>query len=185
MRRILIAHATRYPKWALDDLYKLLHQAALGSGHALTDETQARQWLARELKALGSGPQEPLIDPISPDGQVVRVHLRPFVRTRLDTELLFGGFIRTASLFRGSDDGIVEYAQAAIDLAREGGLPFDSDEIVTLIADLRRSGFPAIHHSAAFEATYRPAYRVVVRDHLPSEIIAAASQLDGVDLAGR
>ena len=174
MRRIIATHAARYPHWGIDDLYKLLHQAALGSDHAVSDEARARDWLAQELESLDPGPEEDLIDPISPSGEVVRVHLRPFVRLRLDGELLWEAFIRTAREFRGSADRIVEYGEIAADLALGGLLQFDADEITDFVARMNQAGFPAIHHSPAFEAEYRPAYRVVARLKLPVEIIAAA-----------
>jgi hypothetical protein len=174
MRRILNAHAARYPHWALDDLYKLLHQAAMGSEHAVSDEAHARDWLTRELAGLGAGPEEPLIDPISPASEVVRVHLRPYVRRQLEEELLLEAFIRTAREFQGSADRIVEYAETAADLAREGPLRFDSDELAEFVARMKKAGFPPVHHSPAFEAEYLPAYRVVARHELPPEIIAAA-----------
>ena len=174
MRRILTAHAARYPLWALDDLYKLIHQAAVGSEHAVSDEAHARDWLTRELAGLRPGPEEPLIDPISPGSEVLRVHLRPFVRLRLEGELLLQSFIRTAREFQGSADRIVEYAETAADLARGGLLSFDGDELAKFLARMKEAGFPAVHHSPAFEAEYRPADRVVARHELPPEIIAAA-----------
>ena len=174
MRRILAAHAARYPHWAIDDLYKLLHQAALGSEHAVSDEARARDWLTQELGGLRLGPEEPLIDPISPAAEVVRVHLRPFVRRHLEGELLLGAFTRTAKQFQGSADWIVEYAETAAGLAREGLLRFGEDEVAEFVSRMKDAGFPAVHHSPGFEAEYRPAYRVVARHELPLEIIAAA-----------
>jgi hypothetical protein len=174
MRSILTAHAARYPAWTLDDLYKLLHQAALGSEHAVRDEAHARDWLTRELAGLGAGPEEPLVDIISPGGEVVRVHLRPFVRYRLDAGLLLDASLRTARDFPRRADRITEYAATAADLAREGILRFGAEEISEHIASKKQAGFPAIHHSPAFEAAYRPAYRVVAARELPPEMIAAA-----------
>jgi hypothetical protein len=60
-------------------LYKLLHQAILGSGHAISDLEGARKWLERELTEMDSRYDETAIDPISPDGEIVRVHLRPII----------------------------------------------------------------------------------------------------------
>ena len=67
MRTILAGHARRYPRWTEEDLYKLVHQAALGSEHAVQDEALARERLAREIAVLGPGPEEPLLDPLSPE----------------------------------------------------------------------------------------------------------------------
>jgi len=173
MRDILIDHARRYPRWALEDLYKLVHQGAMGSEHAVIDEARAREWLTRELADLRSGPDEPLLDPISAGGLIVRVHLRPLVRLGLDAELLLGAFVRTAREFRGSTESIeVGFAEAA-GLARDGLLAFGVADVRSLVARMRTVGFPAVRHSAVFRAEYHPAYRVVARAFLPWELPAA------------
>jgi hypothetical protein len=76
---VLHAHIARYPAMQIQDIYKLVHQAAMGSEHAISSARGPRMWLERELAEMGSGPEETLIDPISGDGQIVRVHLRPFL----------------------------------------------------------------------------------------------------------
>jgi hypothetical protein len=174
MHRILCAHTARYPLWALDDLYKLVHQASMGSEHAYIDEVQARDWLTREFASLGRGPEEVLIDPISPDGKLVRVHLRPFVRLQLDGELLLKAFVRTSKEFLGSASQLLEYAEIAADLARAGVLRFNYSDVTQYISRMKAAGFPSIHHSPAYVAAYRPAYRVVAQHELPVEIRAAA-----------
>jgi hypothetical protein len=55
---ILQDHITRYPRMQIQDLYKLLHQAALGSEHAVLDPESAWLWLARELGKMGDGIME-------------------------------------------------------------------------------------------------------------------------------
>lgn len=171
MRDILIDQARRYPRWALEDLYKLVHQAAMGSEHAVTDETHARAWLVRELADLRSGPDEPLLDPISADGLIVRVHLRPFVRVGLDSEALLAAFLRTGKEFRGSTERIEESFSEAGSLAREGLLAFGVADVRGLVARMRAVGFPAVRHSAVFQVEYRPAYRVVARAFLPRRLL--------------
>ena len=167
MRDILTDHARRYPRWQLDDVYKLVHQGALGSEHAVSDEAHARSWLVREVAEMRPGPDEPLVDPISPDGAIVRVHLRPYARLGLDVEQLLQAFLRTAREFRGSprevERGLIEVAR----LAREGPLAFHEADILGILSRTRAGGFPALRHSAVFRAEYRPAYRVVARGALP------------------
>jgi hypothetical protein len=174
MRTILIDHMRRYPDWAVDDLYKLIHQAAMGPEHALTDESAVRDWLTQELTHLVPGPDESLIDPVSPNGRIVRVHLRPFAKLRLQEEALLQAFIQTAKEVHPSTDRLAEYATVATELAEEGILPFTSGQITPYLAKLRESGFPAVHHSATYEHLYRPAYRVVTLELIPNEIIAAS-----------
>jgi hypothetical protein len=174
MRDILIDQARRYPRWALEDLYKLVHQAAMGSEHAVTDEARARDWLVREFADLGSGPDEPLLDPISADGLIVRVHLRPFARLALDPELLLAVFVRTAREFRGSTERIEESFSEAARLAREELIAFDEADVDGFFARMKAAGFPTVRHSAVFRAEYYPAYRVVARAFLPRKLLEIA-----------
>jgi len=174
MRSILIDHARRYPLWEVDDLYKLIHQAAMGAEHASTDLAEVGEWLMHEIAHLEPGPSESLIDPISPDGQVVRVHLRPFAALQLEQDSLLRAFIRTAAEISPSTDRLDEFAKVATQLAIEGYIPFAADQVRRYLAEQRASGFPAVHHSRIYERSYKPAYRVVARLFLPEEILAAA-----------
>ncbi len=146
----------------------------MGSEHALSDEARVRAWLARELGQLGPGPADPLIDPISPDGRIVRIHLRPFASRQLDPEDLLAAFIRTAREFTSSAISFREYTIVAVRLAEENILPFSPGQVTTFFAGMQAAGYPAVHHSLPFAAHYRPAYRVVARDLLPAAILAAA-----------
>lgn len=175
MRSILNEHARRYPQWEVDDLYKLIHQAAMGSEHGMSDETSLRDWLMQELAQLGPGPGEPLVDPISPDGRIVRVHLRPFTILQSPLEPLLQAFIRTSREVPPSPRLLVEYAADAVLLAGEGMLPFSRGLVASFMADMRARNFPAVHHSLRYSQLYHPAYRVVSRDLLPQEVISAAS----------
>ena len=66
---VLYAHFCRYPTMCIQDVYKLIHQAALGSEHAVSHAEDARKWMERQLADLGTGPDEPVVDPIPAEGQ--------------------------------------------------------------------------------------------------------------------
>ena len=166
---ILLDHARRYPEWMIDDVYKLIHQAALGSEHAVVDESTARSRLENELSTLGAGPDEPLVDPISADGEIIRVHLRPYSGMGYRLTSLLDAFVLTARRYRPSVSRLEGYIQEATLLAEEGGLPLNRASMAAFVSEMRRDGFPAVHHSALFEAAYLPAYRVVARAFLPHE----------------
>ena len=85
---LLLGQARRYPLMEVDDLYKLLHQAALGSEHAVADQDSVQKALDAEFASLGPGGDEPLIEPISPDGQIARVHLRTYKYQKANPENL-------------------------------------------------------------------------------------------------
>ena len=171
MRSILLNHAQRYPHWAVEDLYKLIHQAATGNEHAVTAENRVRDLLSQEIANLTAGPPEPLVDPISADHRIVRIHLRPFVDRGLDQEVLALAFIMTAKHLPGSLNSLSEYARIALQLAQEGVLPFAPEHFSGYIAEQRAKGFPPVHHSPLYTEKYRPAYRIVARETLPKEFL--------------
>ncbi len=168
IREILVSHNVRYPDWKIADLFKLLHQGAMGSEHAVTDIEQARSWLEDELAHLTPARgEEPLIDPISEDGEIVRVNLRPFAALSIDPEELLQAFVGTAAGFAGSRSNLERAWEIAQDLCFERFLPFDGAEMADYFASMRGMGFPAVHHSEIYEVLYHPAYRVVARACLP------------------
>ena len=172
LQSILRDHARRYPRWNEFDLYKLLHQAERGSEHTLTDGRAESQWLDRELAHLGPGPIEPLIDPIRADGQLVRIHLRPWLERGLDPATLLEAFLQTARRWQASSTGLEAALHSAESLAEQLGLPVEA--VAKCAARMKPLGFPAVHHSRTFEAEYRPAYRVVAVSFFPDGLLTGS-----------
>ncbi len=113
LREILTDHAARYPRLEARDLYKLVYRAAMGNEHAVSDDAQIRDWLDREVAALEEAPDksisDPLIDPISPDGWIVRVHLRSYIAAGKDLVTLLEVFGRTAEVYVGTEGRLRRY----------------------------------------------------------------------------
>jgi len=142
----------------IQDVYKLIHQGALGSEHAISNPESARQWMERELVEMGEGPNEPVMDPISEDGQIVRVHLRPFAAQGGSADLLLAAFIRTANEYHGE----VQVLERNWKIATSTG-NYPTVEMDYLIQSTQAQAYPAMHHSFDYKRLYRPAYRVVCR----------------------
>lgn len=151
----------RYPALEIPDLYKLVHQAAMGSEHAVRDTLAARRWLDRELAQLGPGPTVPTIEALTPGGDLVRVNIRPFLRDGGSPEALLAALIRTANEYRGSTATLATYWSLLEAMADSGEIRFPREELAAYFDRKRREGFPAAHHSHAYIELYRPAYRVV------------------------
>jgi hypothetical protein len=166
LSQLLVCHNARYPQMQMQDLYKLLHQAALGSEHAVHDEQAARDWLERELAEMGAGSDDPLLDPITVDGQILRVHLRPYLKAGKNPEILLQAFIQTANEWRGTLDTLKEHAAAVLELAHSESFQFSSLKFMDFFAKMESQDFPACHHSEIYKRLYRPAYRVVNRQYL-------------------
>jgi len=157
-------HTTHYPKLEAQDLYKLVYQGIFGSEHAVIDASQARVWLEREVKELADGPEEPVIVPVSPDGRIVRVNLRPYVAGGGNLEALLEGFLRTAREHKGTAEQLRQYWWYAERLAEEQALGIAVNALKRYFEEMEAHGFPAVHHSDAYRRAYRPAYRVVMRE---------------------
>ena len=167
--QLLSSHLARYPAMQLDDVYKLLHQAALGPGHAVDNPAAARKRLDEEMAALGEAPAELLQDVISPDGRLGRIHLRPYLASGGNPDTLHRAFVETANSYPASPDKLAKFCGCLGDLAAAGGIPFAREDVLAYFENIARDGYPAIHHSEAFRSAYRPAYRVIAVDLLQSK----------------
>ncbi len=166
--QLLGHHLRRYPLMQLDDVYKLLHQAAMGSGHAIDDPETARRRLEEEAATLGPGPEEPIADLISPDGKLARVHLRPYLDAGHDLGALADAFVQTAGIYPGSREKLAKFCGCLGDLAGAGGIPYPRKDVIAHFEAIDRSGYPVVRHSKAYRDSYRPAYRVVALECLPA-----------------
>jgi len=155
------AHLKRYPAMQPADAYKLLHQATLGSEHAMPSRAMAEQWLAREIATLGAGPAEPLVDTLGMGGRFARIHLRPFLASNGKPDSLLNAFVRTAQEATRDTAQLACALEAVRQMTASGTTGWTADSVDRLLAGARAAGYPAMHHSDAFEAAYHPAYRVV------------------------
>jgi hypothetical protein len=166
--QLLGQHLQRYPRMELADIYKLLHQAAMGAGHAVQDAEAARAMLRSEAQRLGEGPPDPIADPISPDGRLVRVHLRAYAAARGDVDALADAFLATAHRFAASREKLEKFCACLGDLADARGIPFSRTQVSGYFDVIAAQDYPPVRHSEAYRAAYQPAYRVVLLELLPS-----------------
>ena len=153
---------SQYPKMEIQDLYKLIHQGVMGSEHAVNDEESARSWLLEEINHMQPGPLEPVVDPISIGGEIVRINLRPYIKAGGDPQALLHAFIRTANEYQGSPREIIKCWNYAEKFARSGDLKYQPDALSDFITLMSDRAYPAVHHSEMYVQNYHPAYRVVV-----------------------
>jgi hypothetical protein len=166
--QLLGQHLQRYPRVELADIYKLLHQAAMGAGHAVRDPDTARAMLRSEAQSLGEGPPDPIADPISPDGKLARIHLRPYVAAARDLDALADAFVDTARRFPASPEKLAKFCGCLGDLADAQGIPFSRAHVSEYFDAIAAQGYPVVRHSDAYRSAYRPAYRVVLLELLPA-----------------
>ena len=168
VNQLLGQHIARYPQMQLDDIYKLLHQAALGPGHGVKDAAAAHAWLEKEAAELGAGPAEPIRDIISPDGRLARVHVRSWLAARGSLDDLNRAFVETANNYPPSPEKLGKFCGCLGDLAAAGGIPFTQQDVLAYFDRIAQASYPVVHHSRIYSETYKPAYRVVAIDYLQS-----------------
>ncbi len=178
---LIQTHVARYPQSELLDVYKLLHQATFGPGHAIASKKAAREWLEQEVALLVPPSQEPLIENIHPDGQIVRLYLRPYLEQGGKVNPLLDAFVRSAEQVR-PDAALMARRWGVFAAACAAGAAwtrrFDRHEVVLFSRVREREAWPAVHHSPAYETTYHPRYRVLTRAE--AEALCAKLRIDFV-----
>jgi len=180
LAEVLDWHFVRYPLMQASDIYKLLHQGVFGPGHIVGPgierqgsgpepgwERALRRALEDEMASLVAArfsfPDESAteIEPLDPDGRLIRVNLRPLLNTRDVASHLAGVLAETCRTVI-PDPAVMNQrlSEAVVWCAKN--IPEQVVELEEMAAASK--GFAAIHHSATYFAAYRPAYRVVRRD---------------------
>ena len=164
--KVLSTQFSYHPRLEVQDLYKLVFQAALGSEHAILDNAVTYDWLTNEIKKITDKALEPIVEPISPDGRIARINLRPYIAADGDLDALLDAFVRTANEHHGTAEQLQRYWYYAVDMATAGHLLLSPAKLRCFFTRMRIKNFPAVHHSANYKRAYHPAYRVVFLDFL-------------------
>ncbi|MCG3119616.1 MAG: hypothetical protein ALAOOOJD_02056 [bacterium] len=165
--KVVAAQLQRYPAMQIEDLYKLVYQAALGNEHLMTDSAMVHDYLIKELASIDTSSVGPLWEEISPDGEVVRLNLRPFKARQGDHRALLHAMMQTARNFQRSPERLEQYWRDLEQMAKSGVIAFDAAAMQSFFREMREKGFPAVHHSTVYAENYAPAYRVILKQYTP------------------
>jgi hypothetical protein len=168
-KKLLLMHFRRRPLMRATDAYKLLYQGVFGVGHILGGNARLR--LENEARSLNieDHPEEPFIEVISPNGSMLRVNLRPYMRRGLPLDKLYSAMVETAKM-NGDSKEFLEEWETFKGLVASGTIEIDAKEFDGLDEELKRDGPRPHHHSGVYRDAYYPAYRVVRRDYLESSL---------------
>jgi len=158
-------HLELRPKMRAVDVYKLLYQGVFGVGHLFNEDTRRRLEAEARTLCLDEHPEEPLIEEVSPDGSMVRINLRTYLRRGLPLSRLFTA-MEVSAPAKGRAEEFLKAWGLFKELVSSGRLVFDNEEIEELGRDLEIEGCQPRHHSEAYRRAYAPAYRVVKREVL-------------------
>lgn len=166
MKILLQQEYERHPEMEIQDLYKFVHQAVMGSEHAVNNSTDALDWMNKEISNLDFSIHNNMMDTLSANVSIVRVNLRPYIEAGFNTNKLVDAFVKTANNYKGSKETLNEYLIYAKELIKHEKLPFDLNEYEDFISLQKENGFPALHHSKTYIEKYKPAYRVIAAEYL-------------------
>ncbi len=155
-RARLRAQYQKYPMMQISDIFKYIFQSSFGCEHLVSDEHSAIRRIISEYEA--ARPCVCGVDKL--DGAYSRVHLG-CIGEGMSTDTLGRLFLLSAVREDGALDALAGKLKTVRDMVREGELPFDESELEREISRWAASGYGALHHSDAFRAAYRPAYRVI------------------------
>ena len=157
---LILDHLRRKPAARPRDIYKLLYQGVFGVGHIVTGK--ARDVLVEEAGriSLEDHSEDPLFEPVSPDGSMVRVNLRQFILQGGDLDRLYT-VVQESAMIKGEPDVFLEYWAQFKQLVADKVVSLPISEIEGLDEFIKQEGVKPRHHTEEYRAAYYPAYRVV------------------------
>lgn len=175
----LIAFAL--PKWEADpdvrieDAYKWLYQATRGGEHLVLNLKTAVEALEREWLSLGTPCEGELLwEPLSPDEEIGRLHIRPFKNRGGNIGDLADAFVASSEAYGSSPEKFLNaWNELGRRLNNRLDSPLNHSKWSRLDADMKETNYPAISHSDAYRAARHPSYRILTAEEAKRLINAA------------
>ena len=167
-KALFMLHSEKYPKAQPRDFYKLIYQGVFGVGHIVSDGAKAFLIEEAHRVDLNDYPNRLLVESVSPDGSMVRVNLRPFMRKKLSLDRLFWVMQRSAKR-EGDAEQYMDQWHVLLGMVESGEISLDQDALDAINATIESDGLKPMHHTEPYRDAYYPAYRVVWKPYLDGE----------------
>lgn len=155
-------HLEKYPKMRIADVYKLLFQACMGPGHAMTNCANTNTWLVQEWDSVDGNADEDLYEDLSLHCPVFRINLRPAKAKGVEPSKILDLFFTLANEFPKKPEVLVSVWKTITEKIKGGKITLpDSDDIEKFNEFITEKEYPAMHHSEEYAKAYEPAYRLV------------------------
>lgn len=164
LQEIVLSHRSQHPEAEPVDLYKLARQATYGDGARLIEDARAPlASILDEIDGLDLEPRdwEPVVEPISVNTDLARVHLRPFFRAGGDPRRLARALIGTAESFGEAPEQLAALLGELRAVLRSEWPEMSHLTFDKLLREQASDGFGVLPHSEIFLDLYDPHYRVV------------------------
>ncbi|HNX00926.1 MAG TPA: hypothetical protein PLE74_11995 [Candidatus Cloacimonadota bacterium] len=160
-----------YPKATLIDYYKLFYQGTFGPGHIIENREIAYKALVQEIK--GSSQSElPFVQDISFLNPYCRVSLEVLEKKMIGEETFMDMLMESCKVLRPIT--AIEWNEAwqEIEEILFQILPklYDKKLVKMLHDEMYGDKIPLFRHSELFRETYKPHYRLIRKDLLPTHI---------------
>jgi len=162
-KEFLLSHIERRPLMEVRDVYKLLYQGVFGVGHIMGGNAKNRLEEEANRIDLEDHKWEPLIEPVNPEGSLIRVNLRPYMRGDGDLECLYDAMVESSTK-KGEVSQFIESWGEFKKLNDEENLGFSRDDIREYDHVIDKERIEPKHHTEKYRQSYYPAYRVVVTE---------------------
>ena len=160
---VIQQHQQIKKNFEIQDAYKLIHQSIFGIQHILDDKDKAKNYLQQEFESINADGHEDLIENISVSGKMVRLNLRSFKYRNGDVHQLFQAMVHSSKEITGSLQEFLDLWNHFKQAVFRAELNFDKTELRVFDHKMKWENYPARHHSTAYRAANRPAYRVLKR----------------------
>lgn len=157
-----------HPSIQPQDVVKLCYQAAFGAEHMLQDMEKAKKYFDQEYEATPASGALPLYESISED--VCRINLASWKAKELSKDELFELFAASTSVSTGTRHTFNNCVKSAEKIIQQGKTSFSFEEWTSYLEDYKKSGMPVVHHSEAYRLAEHPAYRIVRKNLLHTDI---------------
>lgn len=157
LNEILNWHLSHYPLLQAEDIYKLLYQSVYGPGHLLTLLGEIKERLECEIAGLKFDPQVPEIEPLDPEGLLIRINLAPIAHSQEKQRLLLEALIQTCHTFSPKP----ELLPARIGIALNWCQEYMPNQVEQLKLLVQNQPSPP-RHSEVYLKNYNPSYRVIL-----------------------
>ncbi|MBN2794252.1 MAG: hypothetical protein JXR88_02515 [Clostridia bacterium] len=155
--RILKEHQNTYPLMNFVDLIKIIYQNEFAGGHMIKNENVALQRLLEEMETIEKN-NDRLFEPLG--NGLCRIQLKA-AKDGILNSTLNRFFVLTANHRKGEVKSYEEKLDWFVHAIEQGAFECNIDEVLTYVQNQKDLGYPAMHHSALYNKTYQPAYRVV------------------------
>ncbi|MBM4166103.1 MAG: hypothetical protein FJ218_04180 [Ignavibacteria bacterium] len=164
---VILWHMQHKKEMHAFDYYKLVFQSSFGPEHIGNDSLQIFGMLQQEMKeqsTMKTDSAEQLLEPISEDGELVRINLRPFRDAQLSLRSLSRAVYFTAKELQQDTLLFRKQWRNVLQLREDKKITIDDRDLNVINDAFLSKGFIfPMHHSWEYQQANNPSYRVVKR----------------------